>query len=215
VENAVARGALADDELLLPKDSNNSRCPWTSSFLSAAKSATKFSALLATVAGRRQWHGGRARHEAAAQLHQDRLRQAANGYFYDNITNGFGQMLGYSAQIPPRDRWAIIAYIRALQLSGNAKAADLPAELRESSIKVQLRPPNRAGRTIREEAASDGCAGLSGAGKRSRFSSGVFRRWHRSAPLHFWRPARPRTFLSVLLDEFSLILGLTVARWAS
>jgi len=63
--------------------------------------------------------------------HQDRLRQAPNGYFYDNITNGFGQMLGYSAQIPPRDRWAIIAYIRALQLSRNAKIADLPAELRE------------------------------------------------------------------------------------
>jgi hypothetical protein len=40
-------------------------------------------------------------------------------------------MYGYSAQIPPRDRWAIIAYVRALQLSRNAKAADLPAELRE------------------------------------------------------------------------------------
>ncbi len=61
--------------------------------------------------------------------HQDRLRQATNGYFYDVMTNGFGQMLGYSAQIPPRDRWAIIAYIRALQLSRNAKSADLPAEL--------------------------------------------------------------------------------------
>jgi Cytochrome C oxidase, cbb3-type, subunit III len=63
--------------------------------------------------------------------HQDRLRQATNGYIYDVMTNGFGQMLGYSAQIPARDRWAIIAYIRALQLSRNAKAADLPAELRE------------------------------------------------------------------------------------
>jgi len=63
--------------------------------------------------------------------HQDRLRQASNGYVYDVMTNGFGQMLGYSAQIPPRDRWAIIAYIRALQLSRNAKVADLPAELRE------------------------------------------------------------------------------------
>jgi len=40
-------------------------------------------------------------------------------------------MLGFSAQIPSRDRWAIIAYIRALQLSRNAKAADLPAELRD------------------------------------------------------------------------------------
>jgi hypothetical protein len=64
-------------------------------------------------------------------FHQDRLRQAPNGYIYDVITNGFGQMLGYSAQIPPRDRWAIIAYIRALQLSRNARIADLPAELRE------------------------------------------------------------------------------------
>jgi hypothetical protein len=40
-------------------------------------------------------------------------------------------MYGYSAQIPPRDRWAIIAYVRALQLSRNAKVADLPAELRQ------------------------------------------------------------------------------------
>jgi hypothetical protein len=63
--------------------------------------------------------------------HQDRLRQAPNGYIYDVTTNGFGLMLGYSAQIPPRDRWAIIAYIRALQLSHNAKSADLPAELRD------------------------------------------------------------------------------------
>jgi hypothetical protein len=63
--------------------------------------------------------------------HQDRLRQTTNGYLYDVVTNGFGQMLGYSAQIPPRDRWAIVAYIRALQLSRNANAADLPAELRE------------------------------------------------------------------------------------
>ncbi len=63
--------------------------------------------------------------------HQDRLRQAPNGYFYDNITNGFGAMYGYSAQIPPRDRWAIIAYVRALQLSRNAKVADLPTALRQ------------------------------------------------------------------------------------
>jgi hypothetical protein len=64
-------------------------------------------------------------------FHQDRLRQEPNGYIYDVVTNGFGAMYGYSAQIPPRDRWAIIAYLRALQLSRNAKVADLPAELRE------------------------------------------------------------------------------------
>jgi hypothetical protein len=68
---------------------------------------------------------------AAWCFHQDRLRQEPNGYIYDVVTNGFGAMYGYSAQIPPRDRWAIIAYLRALQLSRNAKVADLPAELRE------------------------------------------------------------------------------------
>jgi hypothetical protein len=40
-------------------------------------------------------------------------------------------MLGYSAQVPPRDRWAIIAYVRALQLSRNAKLSELPASVRE------------------------------------------------------------------------------------
>jgi hypothetical protein len=59
------------------------------------------------------------------------LRKSPNGYFFDVITNGFGGMLGYSAQIPPRDRWAIVAYVRALQLSRNAKVSDLPAELKQ------------------------------------------------------------------------------------
>jgi mono/diheme cytochrome c family protein len=63
----------------------------------------------------------------AATYHQDRLRQIAPGYFYDVITNGFGAMQGYAEQIPPRDRWVIAAYVRALQLSQNATVADLPA----------------------------------------------------------------------------------------
>jgi hypothetical protein len=63
--------------------------------------------------------------------HIDRLRQAPNGYFYDVITNGFGAMYSYSERIPPSDRWAIIAYVRALQLSRNAKASDLPENLRQ------------------------------------------------------------------------------------
>lgn len=59
--------------------------------------------------------------------HIDRLRKVPAGYFFDVITNGFGQMQDYSAQIPVKDRWAIVAYIRALQLSQNAKIEDLPA----------------------------------------------------------------------------------------
>jgi hypothetical protein len=53
----------------------------------------------------------------AASFHDDRLRQAPVGHFFDAITNGWGAMPSYSAQVPVQDRWAIIAYIRALQLS--------------------------------------------------------------------------------------------------
>lgn len=56
--------------------------------------------------------------------HDTRLRQAPLGYFFDVMTNGFGAMPDYAAQIPPSDRWAIVAYIRALQLSQNAATAD-------------------------------------------------------------------------------------------
>lgn len=60
--------------------------------------------------------------------HQERLRKVENGYIFDVITNGFGVMPDYAAQVPPRDRWAIVAYIRALQLSENATIDDVPPE---------------------------------------------------------------------------------------
>lgn len=59
-------------------------------------------------------------------FHTDRLRQADAGHFFDVMTNGFGVMPDYKVQITPRDRWAIVAYIRALQLSQHAAAADVP-----------------------------------------------------------------------------------------
>lgn len=59
--------------------------------------------------------------------HIDRLRKAPIGYFFDVITNGYGRMPDYAAQVPARDRWAIAAYIRALQLSQDATSADVPA----------------------------------------------------------------------------------------
>lgn len=63
-------------------------------------------------------------------FHIDRLRAAPPGYFYDVITNGFGRMYSYASRINPRDRWAIIAYIRALQLSQNARIDDVPPDQR-------------------------------------------------------------------------------------
>jgi mono/diheme cytochrome c family protein len=54
---------------------------------------------------------------APASFHQERLRQAPVGHFFDVMTSGWGAMPSYASQIPPQDRWAIIAYIRALQVS--------------------------------------------------------------------------------------------------
>jgi Cytochrome C oxidase, cbb3-type, subunit III len=62
--------------------------------------------------------------------HSDRLRQVPNGYIFDVITNGFGAMPDYAAQIQPRDRWAIVSYVRALQLTQHASIEDVPAEVR-------------------------------------------------------------------------------------
>jgi len=62
--------------------------------------------------------------------HTDQVRKLANGFIFDVITNGFGAMPDYAAQIPPADRWAIVAYVRALQFSENATLADVPPEER-------------------------------------------------------------------------------------
>ena len=67
-------------------------------------------------------------------FHIDRLRAAPPGHFFDVISHGFGAMPDYAAQIPPRDRWMIAAYIRALQLSQNAAIGDVP----ESDRRVLL-----------------------------------------------------------------------------
>jgi hypothetical protein len=132
LENTVARGSIADDALLIPKESNGFPLPVSQELLERGEGRYK---IFCTPCHGLQGDGNGMiamrgmKHPPS--YHQDRLRQAPNGYFYDVITNGFGAMYGYSAQIPPRDRWAIAAYVRALQLSRNAKVAELPADLRE------------------------------------------------------------------------------------
>lgn len=73
-------------------------------------------------------------------FHIDRLRAAPVGYFYDVQTNGFGAMMDYAAQIPPADRWAIAAYLRALQLSQSATLADVPAGERSALESADAAP---------------------------------------------------------------------------
>ena len=61
-----------------------------------------------------------------ANFHTDRLRNAPPGYLFQVVSNGYGAMPAYRHQIEPNDRWAILAYLRALQLSRNATLADVP-----------------------------------------------------------------------------------------
>ena len=132
VENTVARGSVQDDSLLVPKESNAFPLPLTAELLERGQQRYAIFCTpchgiqgdgMGMVAMRGMKH--------PPSYHQERLRNVPNGYLYDVVTNGFGAMYGYSAQIAPRDRWAIVAYLRALQLSRNAPAGQLPAELRE------------------------------------------------------------------------------------
>jgi len=131
-ENTVERGAVENDALFVPKESNAFPLPLTQELLQHGQERYNIFCApchglqgdgLGMVAVRGMKH--------PPSYHDNRLRAEPNGYIYDVVANGFGAMYGYSAQIPPRDRWAIIAYLRALQLSRNAHVVDLPAGVRE------------------------------------------------------------------------------------
>jgi hypothetical protein len=131
IENTVARGSIANDELVVPKDSNAFPLPIDEKLLERGEVRYK---IYCTPCHGLQGDGNgmivMRGMKRPPSYHIDRLRQSPNGYYFDVITNGFGSMYSYSAQIPPKDRWAIIGYIRALQLSRNAKASELPESLR-------------------------------------------------------------------------------------
>jgi mono/diheme cytochrome c family protein len=87
---------------------------------------------------------------APPSYHTQRLRNAPLGYFFDVMTSGFGAMPEYASQIPPSDRWTIVAYIRALQLSQNATAADIPAGQQVPSAAPAFRSEPGSGATLPE-----------------------------------------------------------------
>jgi hypothetical protein len=132
VENTVVRGSVQDDSLLVPKESNAFPLPISLELLDRGRQRYGiFCTPCHGIQGDGQGMVAMRGMKHPPSYHQERLRNVPNGYLYDVITNGFGAMYGYSAQIPPRDRWAIVAYLRALQLSRNAPVGQLPAELRE------------------------------------------------------------------------------------
>jgi mono/diheme cytochrome c family protein len=76
----------------------------------------------------------------AASYYTDKLEKAPVGHYFDVITNGFGAMPSYASRIQPDDRWRLIAYIKALQLSESATLADVPADQQKNLV---AEPPPR------------------------------------------------------------------------
>jgi mono/diheme cytochrome c family protein len=142
IDNTVSRNSYAENALYESKDSNAIPVPVDAMLLERGEDRYR---IYCSPCHGIQGDGNGMIAERGMKhpptYHQDRMRKVTNGYLFDVITNGFGAMYGYSAQIAPKDRWAIVAYIRALQLSRNAKASDLPADARE---KVMNPPPPAA-----------------------------------------------------------------------
>ncbi|HEX7780590.1 MAG TPA: cytochrome c [Vicinamibacterales bacterium] len=136
VPGTVARGQLADDELL-----NTGRIagtvadayPFPITRADLDRGEQRFNIYCSPCHGRTGEGNGmvvQRGYKQAASYHIDRLRQAPAGYFFDVISNGFGAMPDYRAQVTPDDRWRIVAYVRALQLSHYAPSSTLsPADL--------------------------------------------------------------------------------------
>jgi mono/diheme cytochrome c family protein len=134
VEGAVARGTLNEDTAFYEgKDANGDdikEFPLAVDKVVLRRGQQRFDVYCAPCHGRIGNGLGmivRRGFKQPPSYHNDRLREAPVGHFFDVITNGYGAMLNYASQVPPRDRWAIVAYIRALQYSEHAPLGDLSA----------------------------------------------------------------------------------------
>jgi mono/diheme cytochrome c family protein len=136
VANTVPRGMLREDEHLYQGKvdgqlTDTFPMPVTDQVM--ARGRERFNVFCAPCHGRTGQGNGmvvQRGFRAPPSFHDERLRTAPVGYFYDVQTNGFGAMSDYAAQVPVADRWAIAAYIRALQFSQRATVGDVPPERR-------------------------------------------------------------------------------------
>jgi mono/diheme cytochrome c family protein len=136
VANTVARGTLREDEHLYAGKIDGDLTdlfpmPVTADLM--ARGRERFNVFCAPCHGRTGQGNGmvvQRGFRAPPSYHEERLRNAPVGYYFDVMTHGFGAMPDYAAQVPVADRWAIAAYIRALQLSQRATVDDVPPERR-------------------------------------------------------------------------------------
>ena len=132
VDGTVARGHLDDDELLNTGKIDGKAAdlfPFAVTAGVMARGRERYDVFCSPCHGRTGLGDGmvvRRGYRKPPSHVIDRLRQAPAGYFFDVITNGFGAMPDYRSEIPVGDRWAIVAYMRALQLSSHATLDDVP-----------------------------------------------------------------------------------------
>lgn len=137
VVGTVARGQLHEDALLYTGKVNGADTtmfPFRIDNRVMVRGQERFNIYCSPCHGRTGFGDGmvvRRGYRRAPSYHDDRLRNVPIGHFFDVISNGFGAMPDYAAQINVADRWAIVAYVRALQLSEHATVADVPADQRE------------------------------------------------------------------------------------
>jgi len=136
IEGTVARGELRADEAFYTgrvESEPITELPITVDRATLERGRNRFDIFCSPCHGRLGDGDGMAVERgfrSPPSFHIDRLREAAVGHYYDVITNGFGAMASYASRIRPEDRWAIIAYVRALQFSQNATVDDVPAAMR-------------------------------------------------------------------------------------
>lgn len=133
IEGTVARGQLKEDAYFYTGKIGNSDgdyLPFPASPDLLARGQQRFNIYCAPCHGETGAGNGmivQRGYKRPPSYHTQRLLKAPIGYFFDVMTNGFGAMPDYAEQVNPTDRWAIAAYIRALQLSQNATRSDVPA----------------------------------------------------------------------------------------
>lgn len=150
VENTVARGFLREDAYLHTGKQGNANgnalpFPLTAEVLNRGEQ--RYNVYCAPCHSRVGDGNGMIvlrGYRRPPSLHEERLRNEALGHFVDVMMNGFGAMPDYAQQVTPHDRWAIAAYIRALQLSQAGTVNDVPADMRDKIHRMTELQRNRA-----------------------------------------------------------------------
>ena len=149
VEGTIARGRLRQDPHLFQGRAGDAFAPGLPASFKVDKAflergQQRFNIYCSPCHGKTGYGDGmvvQRGFKAPPSYHIDRLRNQPSGYFFDVVTNGYGTMVSYASRIPVDDRWAIVAYVRALQLSQNATIDDVPEAER---VKLSAEGPKPA-----------------------------------------------------------------------